>query len=368
MRKSLLIVWLIIAMLINAAIAEEQNDGSCDMPELKVHFLNIGRNDAILITINDESAFIDGGSHRNGLLSAEYMKSQGVEHLKYYIGTHAHIDHIGGAGAVLAQTPADQVLINSKLAESVMLDCSHSVEERDAICGTPQTIVKMGDVFDLGGAVLRCVGPQKTILIPDSTEGAENENSLIFRLEYGNISFLLTGDATNDVLLSLSGETEDFLHATVVKNPHHGHRIKDEAISRLECDYYVYSTSDDSLPNQNMVDVLREMGIQVLITSDSYSGTVVFSTDGTSVEYECQKRMKNNWKLDFESVTMRVGEKKRIVHIIPVDTLRYESSDNRIAYANGGTSQMIAVSPGSCIIRATAFDGSYREVQVNVIE
>ena len=40
----------------------------------------------------------------------DYLRGVGVSSLKYYIGTHAHLDHVGGAPRVMAAFPPGEVL------------------------------------------------------------------------------------------------------------------------------------------------------------------------------------------------------------------------------------------------------------------
>ena len=49
--------------------------------ELRVHFMDIDRNDGILIECDGEAAFIDSGTHDYGVKAVGYMKSAGVEKL-----------------------------------------------------------------------------------------------------------------------------------------------------------------------------------------------------------------------------------------------------------------------------------------------
>ena len=67
--------------------------------------MNVGRNDGILIHCGGEWAYIDSGLHQQGVKAVKYMRAQGVDKLKYYIGTHAHKDHVGGARVILANSP-----------------------------------------------------------------------------------------------------------------------------------------------------------------------------------------------------------------------------------------------------------------------
>ena len=79
--------------------------------ELRVHFMDIDRNDGILIECDGEAAFIDSGTHAYGVKAVGYMQSAGVEKLTYYIGTHAHRDHVGGGAPILLAMEPEAVLV-----------------------------------------------------------------------------------------------------------------------------------------------------------------------------------------------------------------------------------------------------------------
>ena len=120
-RTMLALLLLMALALVPPAYAEENGD-------LQVHFLRIGRNDGILISMNGETAFIDGGSRYHGNVAADYMEKLGVTHLNYYIGTHAHSDHVGAACSLLARIPADEILYTYSLAVDCMLDSARTAE------------------------------------------------------------------------------------------------------------------------------------------------------------------------------------------------------------------------------------------------
>ena len=93
--KRYLLCLLALVGLLCAFSGAAQADG------LEVHFLNIGRNDGILIRSGGESAFIDAGVYERGEQAARYMQGIGMTELTYYIGTHAHADHVGGAPVMI---------------------------------------------------------------------------------------------------------------------------------------------------------------------------------------------------------------------------------------------------------------------------
>lgn len=360
-------VSLVLILLVCVCALSEAPDTA---PGLQVHFIAVGRNDGILIVCDGEAAFIDSGSHSRGDDCVKYMKQQGIDHLKYYIGTHAHTDHVGGAPAILAAIPTDMILTNYKLAITAMRDSAYNANERSIVDSTPWTEVHKGDEFVLGGAKLVCVGPNSLNKRAKYTDGLENENSLIFRLEYGNHSFLFTGDTTNEILAKLLTADPDLLKCTVFKSPHHNIGLHDEIAAKLQCEYYVFSTGTDDPPSLHQINNARRAGGRVFITSYNNSGTVVFYSDGETMTHTTQYKL-DNWKLSASSsFTLRVGKHQSIsVNMKPsrmIDTINWASSNPAVATVDPTNGKVTAVSEGVCYIRALGFDDSYRIIKVTV--
>ncbi|MFQ8831518.1 MAG: MBL fold metallo-hydrolase [Ruthenibacterium lactatiformans] len=67
----------------------------------KVHFIDVGQGDAVLLEQNGAFALIDAGEREaaDGLVA--YLQAAGVAKLDLLVMTHPHADHIGGMQAVL---------------------------------------------------------------------------------------------------------------------------------------------------------------------------------------------------------------------------------------------------------------------------
>ena len=63
---------------------------------LKVYYIDVGQAEAILLSENNHNMLIDAGNRKDGIKLVNYIKSLGIDHFDYVIGTHAHEDHIGG--------------------------------------------------------------------------------------------------------------------------------------------------------------------------------------------------------------------------------------------------------------------------------
>src|SRR5438552_12278 len=83
--------------------------------ELQVHVLDVGpiEGDSILIIApGGKSALIDAGDAGKGKVVLEALQRYKVERLDYFIATHPHPDHIGGAAEVLKSVKVANMIDN----------------------------------------------------------------------------------------------------------------------------------------------------------------------------------------------------------------------------------------------------------------
>jgi competence protein ComEC len=121
---------------------------------------------------------------------------------------------------------------------------------------------------------------------PEGLNGSEddlNNNSVVLRLVYGGVSFLLTGDLAAEGEAALLASPAD-LHATVLKVGHHG---SDGSTTPAFFDAVAPSIAVISVGADNVfghpspTTRLRLAGIPLLRTDAN--GDVRFETDGTAL-------------------------------------------------------------------------------------
>ncbi len=188
---------------------------------LALHFLSVGQGDAALIrTPSGRWILVDAGpaderknAGRDVILP--FLVRHGVRRLAAFVLSHAHLDHVGGAPAVLRQVPADLIL---EPAEPV--DEPHYLELLDlaAARGYPWRPARAGDSLLIDGVLLK-------VLHPDTTwarwHDDLNDDSAVLLLRSGSFEALLAGDLGVRAESLLAGRVG---RVDLLKVGHHGSR------------------------------------------------------------------------------------------------------------------------------------------------
>ena len=84
--------------------------------DLKVHFINVGQGDSILVQApGGKNMLIDGGPKGAGDDVVAFLKSKGVKSLDYVVATHPDADHISGLIDVLNTFKVNHFIDSGKL-------------------------------------------------------------------------------------------------------------------------------------------------------------------------------------------------------------------------------------------------------------
>jgi DNA internalization-related competence protein ComEC/Rec2 len=241
---------------------------------LKVHFIDVGQGDAILIqTPAGQNMLVDAGENDQGDVVVNYLIAQGVKELDIVVGTHPHSDHIGGLDTVINHFPVKYIYMPKATNNTESFrDVLTAVKNK----GLKISTAKAGVVLPLEGVDCRFIAPVK-----DSYEELNNYSGVI-RLDYGSQSFLLTGDAgTESEAQMLSSGIA--IKSTVLKVGHHGSSTSTSTkfLKAVAPQYAVIMVGRDNPynhPHNQTLTKLTETGIKIYRTDQN--GTIVFTTDG----------------------------------------------------------------------------------------
>jgi competence protein ComEC len=249
---------------------------------LEVHFVDVGQGDGIFIRSPEGLVMvIDGGPRDSGM--SGYLKRHGVKTVDVLIGTHPEADHIGGLIEVLKQLPVRNVYIDDQVHTTrTYADFLAAIQASEATFHE----ARRGQRIPFGTATVEVLHPVEPFL-----PGDLDENSVVVRLQYGQVSFLFTGDLGKVGEQSILSAGLD-VSATILKLGHHGSSTSSSPafLKAVAPQVAVYQAGRDNPyghPHREVVQAVAELGIPLYGTKTH--GTVVIRTNGQGYTIETQR-------------------------------------------------------------------------------
>ncbi len=269
---------------------------------LTVKLLAVGQGDSILIRTPEQTILVDtGDTSETGRLRAA-LKKECVRRVDKLIITHPHRDHIGGAAMVFRTCDVKEVYDNGQpTTTNVYRDYLKTIQKNKI----PSRTIRDGDVLDLGGgAVLRVFSPTQEMVDERGMQNGKvnmNLNSIVARLEYGDFSMMLTGDAeipTEEGILRR--HSPEMIRCKILKAGHHGSKTVSgtEFLRALDADAVLVSCGEDNeyhCPHPSVLD--RYVKFEMDIFRTDQDGTITVRTDGKAYTVETER----NGKKDAEA-------------------------------------------------------------------
>ncbi len=266
-----LVLCLVVIVFIVYSFWEQQTG------PLKVSFLDVGQGDAIFIqTPSKKQILIDSGIGAQVLSELGQVMMPWDRTLDMVIATHPDKDHIGGF---------PDIFQNYTVASVV-----------DTGFDTDKDIARMyrSAVLEEGSKYVQVNYPE-TVALDDGVtlyflrsvpfeELNTNEGSLAIRLDYGETSFLFTGDAGIGVEFDLIKNQYQQLDVDVLKLGHHGSKTSSSELflRATTPNMAVISAGINNSyghPSKEVVDRLDFFNIPRVCTCDE--GRITFISDGS---------------------------------------------------------------------------------------
>lgn len=292
--------------------------------------IDVGWGDSHLLSMptTGEHVLIDAGERRDAVNVERCLADAHLTRLDAVVATHIHEDHIGGlvGESYLTDDGVMALYEVGELVEATNLSAQRSAyDELVALCAArsvPRRVVRPGDTDATNAAV--AWDPQVHVAVLNAGGGRAiggpsendwiNNDSIVMRLTYGNVSMIFGGDAESPVETKLI-QSGVALQASLLKVHHHGsaNASDDAYLTAVHpriglIPICTYESTGGSLPSTTVLQRLRDHGVDIYASDRAeplgirYTGdagqNVTVVTDGRSYEVAVAPSASQHWPPD----------------------------------------------------------------------
>jgi len=244
--------------------------------QLIVHYLDIGRADCILIQEpKGRTVLIDAGNESDSAYIQSYLFNLGIRKIDILIATHPHEDHIGSMDDIVYTFEIGKIYAPKLTRKN---NSYSNLMESITKKGYKIDYISAGNHFRLGDANFQILSPSKL------KYNNLNYNSLVTKLNFGDVSFLFMGDAEGKVVNEIMDSGYP-LKSDVIKIGHHGDLVSTplKLLRAVDPSIAVISTRSNSYnyPHFSTLSNLNLFNVETHLTAGK--GTVVITTDGKKI-------------------------------------------------------------------------------------
>ena len=202
------------------------------------------------------------------------MQTIGYHKLDYVVATHPHEDHIGSMPYIVRNFEIGSIYMPDVTANTATFESLlKAIKAKGLRVKNGRTgvhIIKDGELT-------------ADIIAPDKPDESNlNNSSIVLLLTFGNVSYLLTGDAETKELNAIRAD----MHATVLKAGHHGSKTSttQTLLKKISPSVTVIScgkNNDYGHPHAEVLKMLKSVNSSVYRTDRDQ--TVIVATDGSSL-------------------------------------------------------------------------------------
>lgn len=276
----------------------------------KIHFLNTGGSDAILIESNGHFALVDAGEDTDNPRGFPGLELEGYEqkvlaylkknvsdkegkiHLEFILGTHSHSDHIGGFDTIISDPDVtiDRAYLkkydSTKIKENEVEDWDNQeVYDQMVAALTAKNIPIVSDMdgtpFQLGDFVLTLFNTTDPV---SSEKVGENDQSLGVLVEKNGTRVFLAGDIDN-----LTGDESRFGPAIgkvdMLKVGHHSYDGSSSIgfVKNLSPKICVITNKHDNV-NRSVLARYERVSKPIFLTTDKENGIIAVIGDNGKID------------------------------------------------------------------------------------
>lgn len=277
---------------------------------LRISYLDVGQGDSALVEFpQGQVMVIDGGGafgdfDLGRIVVAPYLWNRRIRRIDYLVATHPQQDHLGGLNYLLKKFDMGEVWTNGTRRDTLLYQAFSQALKQKGL--KEREMFRSEKSLEISGCRVWLLNPFQTTDSEgsDYRSKADNNRSLVLRLEEGDDSFLFTGDIearAERVLAALKGE----IKSRVLKVPHHGSRgaLDEEFLGRVHPEIAIISVGAHNPyghPAPEALEAYRRLGSRIYRTDQE--GAVLIRSDGQKLSIQTDDGLRLvpiEFRLDF---------------------------------------------------------------------
>ncbi len=263
-----------------------------DPSEIEIHMIDVGQSESILIIQGKNTMLIDTGEMFCGKEISDYISNVGIDHIDILLITHFHKDHVGGVHRIISSFDIGKIIcMDSRYFSTLQertwyadLNIAQKFNEffyrRKIKRELPYDENEELKEFSFGDAKI-------TFLCQEKEEKNVNNKSIVSRVDFGNFSALLMGDAESEIEEKLIEIGSD-LDVDLLKVGHHGSNTSSTSkfLENVNPEYAIIScgrNNKHSFPKKPVLKRLYKTK-DIKIYRTDLMGNIVVKSDGRNVK------------------------------------------------------------------------------------
>ncbi|HEX9656864.1 MAG TPA: DNA internalization-related competence protein ComEC/Rec2 [Bacteroidota bacterium] len=274
-------------LFLNLVVWTSFDGGLAKAPNvLRVNVLDVGQGDAIFVEFpGGQTMLVDAGPRLSTYDAGErvvvpFLRRKGISTLDYLVVTHPHADHLGGIASVLRDVEVKLIVECGESVPSALYK-DYVVSREDEHCPV---------LLGRDGMIVPTIVNARAFILHAGEDGYVHSNlnnfSVVLKIQYGKTSFLLTGDAEEEVEEHLVHAYGRFLSSSVLKVGHHGSATSSTShfMKEVKPSLAMISVGRNNKfghPSNEVLTRFASDGIPVVRTDND--GAIIVESDGTSI-------------------------------------------------------------------------------------
>jgi competence protein ComEC len=261
-------------------------------PDLKITVIDVGQGNSTLVRFpGGKNMLIDGGGFSDSSFDtgksvlAPFLYHERISNVDTVVLSHPHPDHLLGLIYIMNNFDVRQVW-----RSNLPIDLEDYPQWEKAIKLNNINVSLVSNKSPeriFYGVKVNVLWPSNYSVqdMNNLSYDEVNDSSLVLKITFGKISFLIPGDISTDVEKQLIKSKTD-LHSDVLVVPHHGsaHSSSAEFIKAVACRYAIVSAGKANVfhhPHPSILQRYNDAGVNILRTDRD--GAVTITTNGNNL-------------------------------------------------------------------------------------